>query len=71
MLRSNRFGRDNPVLTRRSYEFYYDAICGGQYIFRIREMHKKFVSIVSNPNTSIFFPHRYFITSGPYHPHQP
>ncbi|GFF63204.1 cytochrome P450 [Aspergillus udagawae] len=28
------------------YEFYYDAICGGQYIFRIREMHKKFGPII-------------------------
>lgn len=28
------------------YEFYYDAVCRGQYIFRIKEMHEKYGPIV-------------------------
>ncbi|PYH29500.1 cytochrome P450 [Aspergillus neoniger CBS 115656] len=28
------------------YEFYYDAICGGRYIFKVKDMHKRYGPIV-------------------------
>ncbi|RAK87019.1 cytochrome P450 [Aspergillus costaricaensis CBS 115574] len=43
------------------YEFYYDAICGGRYIFKISDMHKRYGPIVRiNPEelhieTSAFY----------------
>ncbi|KAL7652954.1 hypothetical protein ACMYSQ_007697 [Aspergillus niger] len=47
------------------YEFYYDAICGGRYIFKIKDMHKRYGPIVRiNPEelhieTSTFYDELY------------
>ncbi|PLN80209.1 cytochrome P450 [Aspergillus taichungensis] len=36
----------HPLAAITCYEFYYDAICGGQYIFKIKEMHKTYGPII-------------------------
>ncbi|OJZ88942.1 hypothetical protein ASPFODRAFT_42057 [Aspergillus luchuensis CBS 106.47] len=47
------------------YEFYYDAICGGRYIFKVKDMHKRYGPIVRiNPEelhieTSAFYDELY------------
>ncbi|OAG41328.1 hypothetical protein AYO21_04491 [Fonsecaea monophora] len=50
------------------YEFYYDVILGGQYTFRIRDLHKQYGPVVRiNPQELHFYPPRFYeeIYTGP------
>jgi hypothetical protein len=44
-----RFPGPKLAAITRYYEGYYDVICGGQYTWKIAEMHKKYGEVLHSP----------------------